>query len=73
MLDSAAVPQDFFYLAVIESELDPMSRSSAGATGFWHFTVSTVKKYRLETSGYVDEGRDAEKPRTAALVSVTSG
>ena len=31
MLDSASVPQDFFYLVVIESELDPMSRSSAGA------------------------------------------
>ena len=48
LLDSAAVPQDFFYLAVIESELDPMSRSSAGATGFWHFTVSTAKEYGLE-------------------------
>ena len=66
MLDSAAVPQDFFYLAVIESELDPMSRSSAGATGFWHFTVSTAKEYSLEISDYVDERRDAEKSTRAA-------
>ena len=66
MLDSAMVPQEFFYLAVIESELDPMSRSSAGATGFWHFTVSTAKEYGLETSDYVDERRDPEKSTRAA-------
>jgi len=66
MLDSAAVPQEFFYLAVIESELDPMSRSSAGATGFWHFTVSSAKEYGLEISDYVDERRDAEKSTRAA-------
>ena len=66
MLDSASVPQDFFYLVVIESELDPMSRSSAGATGFWHFTVSTAKEYGLEISDYVDERRDAEKSTRAA-------
>lgn len=66
MLDSATVPKDFFYLAVIESELDPMSRSSAGATGFWHFTVSTAKEYSLEMSDYVDERRDIEKSTRAA-------
>jgi hypothetical protein len=68
MLDSATVPKDFFYLAVIESELDPMSRSSAGATGLWHFTVSTAKEYGLEISDYVDERRDAEKSTRAASV-----
>ena len=66
MLDSAKVPTDFFYLAVIESELDPMSRSSAGATGFWHFMESTAKEYGLEFSDYVDERRDAEKSTRAA-------
>ncbi|HEY3402160.1 MAG TPA: lytic transglycosylase domain-containing protein [Ohtaekwangia sp.] len=66
MLDSARVPRDFFYLAVIESELDPMSRSGAGATGFWHFTESTAKEYGLEISDYVDERRDAEKSTRAA-------
>ncbi|MGC3947150.1 MAG: lytic transglycosylase domain-containing protein [Chryseolinea sp.] len=66
LLDSAGAPQDFFYLAVIESELDPMSRSSSGATGFWHFTVSTAKEYSLEISDYVDERRDVEKSTRAA-------
>jgi membrane-bound lytic murein transglycosylase D len=66
MLDSAEVPKEFFYLAIIESELDPMSRSSAGATGFWHFTVSTAKEYGLEISDYVDERRDPEKSTRAA-------
>ena len=68
MLDSAAVPQEFFYLAVIESELNPMSRSSAGATGFWHFTESTAKEYGLEISNYVDERRDPEKSTRAELL-----
>jgi len=66
MLDSATVPQDFFYLAVIESELDPISRSSAGATGFWHFTESSAREYGLEISDYVDERRDPEKSTRAA-------
>ena len=66
MLDSASVPQEFFYLAVIESELDPVSRSSAGATGLWHFKESTAKEYGLEVSDYVDERRDAEKSTRAA-------
>jgi hypothetical protein len=66
LLDSAAVPKEFFYLAVIESELDPMSRSSAGATGFWHFTVTSAKEYGLEISDYVDERRDPEKSTKAA-------
>jgi len=66
MLDSTGVPRDFFYLAVIESELDPMSRSSAGATGFWHFTETTAKEYGLEISDYVDERRDIEKSTKAA-------
>jgi hypothetical protein len=65
-LDSAGVPKEFFYLAVIESELDPMSRSSAGATGFWHFKESTAKEYGLEISDYVDERRDPEKSTKAA-------
>jgi membrane-bound lytic murein transglycosylase D len=66
MLDSASVPKEFFYLAVIESELDPMSRSGAGATGLWHFTESTAREYGLEISGWVDERRDAEKSTRAA-------
>jgi membrane-bound lytic murein transglycosylase D len=66
MLDSATVPKDFFYLAVIESELDPISRSGAGATGLWHFTKSTAEEYGLEISDYVDERRDAEKSTRAA-------
>jgi membrane-bound lytic murein transglycosylase D len=66
ILDSAAVPKEFFYLAVIESELDPVSRSGAGATGLWHFTESTAKEYGLEISEHVDERRDAEKSTRAA-------
>jgi len=66
LLDNATVPQDFFYLAVIESELDPMSRSGKDAVGFWQFTKSTAEEYGLEISNYVDERRDAEKSTRAA-------
>src|SRR5688572_6332717 len=66
LLDNATVPQDFFYLAVIEGESDPMARSSAGAVGFWQFTKSTAEEYGLEVSNYVDERRDPEKSTRAA-------
>jgi membrane-bound lytic murein transglycosylase D len=66
MLDSAKVPKDFFYLSVIESELDPTSRSGSGATGLWHFMPKTADEYQLEMSGHVDERRDVEKSTRAA-------
>lgn len=48
------VPDDFKYLAVIESALTN-AVSSAGARGFWQFMESTAKENGMEVTSTVDE------------------
>ena len=59
------IPDDFKYLAVIESGLENVI-SPAGATGFWQFLESTGKEYGLEISNEVDERYHLEKSTQAA-------
>lgn len=54
------VPDDFKYLAVIESSLTN-AVSSAGARGFWQFMPETAKQMGLEVSETVDERFHLEK------------
>lgn len=54
ILKENGVPDDFKYLAVIESGLQNVV-SSAGATGFWQFMEGTAKEYGLEVNSNVDE------------------
>jgi membrane-bound lytic murein transglycosylase D len=60
------VPEDFFYLAVAESALNPNALSVAGANGIWQFIQPTGESYGLEISGYVDERRNLLKSTRAA-------
>jgi hypothetical protein len=57
MLVEQGVPKDFFYLAVIESELEPYA-DSGKAHGFWQFTDGTARGQNLEMNKYVDQRRD---------------
>ncbi len=57
ILAQQGVPTDFFYLAVIESELEPYA-DSGKAHGFWQFTDPVAKALNLEVSRYVDQRRD---------------
>ncbi len=59
------VPQDFKYLALIESGLDNVV-SPAGASGFWQFMRATGRSYGLEVNKYVDERYQVEKATAAA-------
>ncbi len=59
------VPDDFKYLAVIESGLTNVV-SPAGATGFWQIMESTGKEYGLEINKEVDERYHLEKSTEAA-------
>lgn len=59
------IPDDFKYLAVVESNLENVV-SPAGATGFWQFIKSASKQYGLEVSDEVDERYDVEKSTLAA-------
>ena len=65
ILKKNGIPDDFKYLAVIESSLTNAT-SSAGAKGFWQFMPETAKEYNLEVSSTVDERYDAVKATEAA-------
>jgi hypothetical protein len=54
ILKSYGVPDDFKYLALIESGLQNVT-SPAGAKGFWQIMKSTAKEYGLEVNANVDE------------------
>lgn len=65
ILEEEGVPNDFKYLAVIESGLSQVV-SPAGASGFWQFMKKTAPEYGLEVSQSVDERYDVEKSTRAA-------
>ncbi|MGK9367792.1 lytic transglycosylase domain-containing protein [Melioribacter sp. Ez-97] len=65
ILRKHGVPDDFKYMAVIESNLTN-AVSPAGAAGFWQLTEPAAIKYGLEISKAVDERYDVEKATEAA-------
>lgn len=66
ILDREGLPQEFKYLAVVESALNPQAQSWAGACGLWQFIHSTGVAYGLKIDGMVDERRDPVKATLAA-------
>ena len=54
ILQENGIPDDFKYLAVIESGLTHVT-SPAGAEGFWQFMPQTARDYGLEVNEGVDE------------------
>lgn len=65
-LRSAGLPEDLFYIAVIESGLNPSVRSSAKAVGMWQFMRLTGKIYGLHDN-VIDERQIVEKATDAAI------
>ena len=61
------IPNDFKYLAIIESGLENVV-SPAGASGFWQFMKGTAKDYGMEVKSEVDERYNLEKSTEAACV-----
>ena len=66
ILDQQELPLEFKYLAVVESALNPVAVSRAGATGLWQFMYNTGKLYNLNITSYIDERRDPYKATLAA-------
>jgi membrane-bound lytic murein transglycosylase D len=66
ILEEEGVPPELFYLAMIESGLNPKAYSYAHASGVWQFISSTGKIYGLKKNWWVDERRDFEKATHAA-------
>ena len=65
ILKQEGIPDDFKYLAVIESHLSNVS-SPAGAAGFWQLVPSSAYGYGLEVNDLIDERYHVEKSTRAA-------
>ena len=52
------LPEDLFYIALIESGFSSSARSHASAVGYWQFIRGTGKRYKLDINKMVDERRD---------------
>jgi len=65
ILKDEGVPEDFYYLCIAESGLQPVS-SYAGACGYWQFLAATAKEYGLVVNDEVDERYNIRKSTYAA-------
>jgi membrane-bound lytic murein transglycosylase D len=65
-LDKYNLPLELKYLAVVESGLDPLAKSSSGAIGLWQFLYPSAGMFNLSIDSYVDERRDVYKSTDAA-------
>lgn len=66
ILKANGIPDDFKYLMVIESNLNTIARSPAGAAGLWQFMPATGREFGLEVNENVDERYNIEKATVAA-------
>ena len=65
IMEQYGLPEDFKYLAMIESELTN-AVSPSKAVGFWQFLEGTGKEYNLEINREVDMRYNVEKETVAA-------
>ena len=70
ILEENGIPNDFKYMAVIESGLTHVT-SPAGAEGFWQFMPQTARDYGLEVNGGVDERLHLIKSTESAAAYLT--
>ncbi len=52
------LPEDLFYIALIESGFSSQAFSHASAVGYWQFIRGTGKRYKLKINQLIDERRD---------------
>ena len=66
IFDRYNMPEELKAMAVIESAMNPLAVSRAGAKGMWQFMYSTAKIYGLQIDSFVDERLDPYKAAEAA-------
>jgi hypothetical protein len=66
------LPEELFYLALIESGYNPNALSRAKAGGIWQFIAKTARRFGLKVNKWVDERRDPEKSTYAAAAYLKS-
>ena len=64
---AGGLPEDMYYLALIESGFSPNAYSRAAAVGMWQFMASTARDMGLRVDWWVDERRDPIRSTTAAV------
>ena len=66
ILKANGIPDDFKYLAVIESNMDPRAVSPARAVGLWQFLEGTARDNKLTITATVDERYNVARSTEAA-------
>jgi membrane-bound lytic murein transglycosylase D len=66
-LRSGGIPEDMYYLALVESGFDPNAYSRAAAVGMWQFMASTARGMGLRVDWWIDERRDPVRSTKAAV------
>lgn len=66
ILEKYGIPEDFKYMCVAESGLNPETMSPAGAAGLWQFMPRTAEEYGMMVGNQIDERYDVEKSTEAA-------
>lgn len=66
ILKMYGIPEDFKYIPLVESGLDPAITSHKGAGGYWQFMPATARLFGLKVNGKVDERLNLEKSTHAA-------
>ena len=58
VLRDNGLPEDIFYIAMIESGFSSRAVSHASAVGYWQFIRGTGKRYGLQIDRFMDDRRD---------------
>ena len=66
-LRAGGLPEDMYYLALVESGYNPHAYSRAAAVGMWQFMTTTAKGMGLRVDWWVDERRDPVRATDGAV------
>lgn len=66
-MKAGGLPEDMYYLALVESGFDNNAYSRAAAVGMWQFMTSTARDMGMRVDWWVDERRDPVKSTAAAV------
>ena len=66
-LRAGNIPEDMYYLALVESGFEQHAYSRAAAVGMWQFMTGTARGTGLRVDWWVDERRDPVRSTDAAV------